>query len=265
MNNIVIMGNDKRFTVMADILKKKGFTVSFYKTLTTTFCDNDIVILPIPVTRDRIHLNTGPMGEPIGLEEIMPKLKNAKLVIGGVYENEYVTDIVKRDDFAYYNAVPTAEGAISLAINNTDITLWKAKVLVCGYGRVGKILVSRLLAFGCDLYVSARNNTDFSLLDSHSIKKLNTYQLEDYIENFDIVFNTVEAQVFNSSVLKNARKDTLFIELATANAGFDKKAVIENKINFLEAPSLPGKTAYKTAGEILSQTVLNILHEKNLI
>lgn len=264
MYNIVIVSTDKRFTVMAEILKKKGFSVSFYKTLSTKFTKNDIVILPIPVTRDRIHLNTGPNGEPVCLEEILPKLKYARLVIGGVFDNEYVTDIIKRDDFAYYNAVPTAEGAISLAINNTDITLWNAKVLVCGYGRVGKILVSRLISFGCDLYVSARNNTDFSLLDCHGIKKINTYRLSEHISKFDIVFNTVEAEVFNNEVLKNARKDTLFVELATANAGFDKKAVIENNIKFLEAPSLPGKTAFITAGQIISQTVLNILYENQL-
>lgn len=249
---------------MADILKEKGFNVSFYRSGKTRFSENDIVILPIPVTRDRIHINTAVNDEPICLEEILPKFAFAKLVIGGVFKNEYVTDIVRRDDFAYYNAVPTAEGAISIAINNTDFTLWNANILVCGYGRVGKILVSRLKAFVPKLYVSARNNTDFSLLDCDGVKKIHTSRIADYIERFDIVFNTVEAEVFNQDVLSKARKDTLFIELATANAGFCKKAVFENSIRFIEAPSLPGKTAYITAGKILSQTVLNVLHEKQL-
>lgn len=264
MMNIVIAGGDKRQKIMADILKNKGFNVDYYSSGRTELCNNDILILPIPVTRDGIHINTDVNAEPICLEEIAVQFPYAKAVIGGVFNNEYLTDITKRDDFAYYNAVPTAEGAINIAISNTDTTLWNSEILVCGYGRVGKILVSRLKAFKPNLYVSARNNTDFALLDCDGIKKIHTSCIKDHISKFDIVFNTVAAEIFNADVLFQARKDTLFIELATANAGFCEKSVFKNNIKFTEAPSLPGKTAYITAGKIMAQTVLNILREKNL-
>lgn len=264
MCNIVIVGGDKRQRVMAKILNEKGFNVSFYSSGKTRFSSEDIVILPIPVTRDRIHITTDLKDAPIGLEEILPQLSKAKAVIGGVFNNEFVIDIAKRDDFAYYNAVPTAEGAISLAINNTDTTLWNSKILVCGFGRVGKILVSRLKGFSPKLYVSARNNTDFSLLDCDGIKRIETKAIQEHINKFDIVFNTVEAKIFDNNVLSKARKDTLFIELATANAGFCEKSVYEHSIRLIEAPSLPGKTAYVTAGQIVAQTILNVLREKQL-
>lgn len=46
------------------------------------------------------------------------------------------------------NAVPTAEGAIQIAMEQTDVTLHGLPVLVIGHGRIGSLLARRLAALG---------------------------------------------------------------------------------------------------------------------
>ena len=261
---IITAGGDLRQKTAIKILEEKGFEIINYRPYTTEITKDDILLLPTPVTRDKIHLTAHSTNEPICIEEIKKLFSKAKLVIGGNYENQYVTDILKRDDFAYYNAVPTAEGAIKIAIENTDTTLWNSNILVCGFGRVAKILISRLVGFCPNLCVAARNNAAFSLLDSFGVKRIHCAELAQHINNFDIVFNTADATLFNDTLLNFVKKDSLFIELATNNIGFSKEFLGSDYIRFISAPALPGKIAPVTAGKILAETVLNILRENNL-
>ena len=47
--------------------------------------------------------------------------------------------------------MPTAEGAIQLAMEELPITLHGARVLVIGYGRLGRVLADRLAGLGREL------------------------------------------------------------------------------------------------------------------
>ena len=53
------------------------------------------------------------------------------------------------------NAVPTAEGAVQLAMEELPITLHGARVLVVGFGRVGKLTAHRFRALGARVSVAA--------------------------------------------------------------------------------------------------------------
>ena len=57
-------------------------------------------------------------------------------------------------------------------------------------------------------------------------------------------------------------KDSIIIDLASEPCGTDFSAAKELGITAEKALGLPGKFAPKTAGEILKETVLNILSEK---
>ena len=56
--------------------------------------------------------------------------------------------------------------------------------------------------------------------------------------------------------------DSIIIDLASEPCGTDFSAANELGITAKKALGLPGKFAPKTAGEILKETVLNILSEK---
>lgn len=54
-------------------------------------------------------------------------------------------------------AILTAEGALWLAQNHLERALYRSRVLVCGYGRIGRVLSGLLLAHGADVTVCSRS------------------------------------------------------------------------------------------------------------
>lgn len=268
MDNILFIGGDKRQKTAADLLRNEGYK-------THHLCDGDIksieidnynaVILPVPSTKDGENIFAPEMTSPISLSKLFSML-NGQILITGNYTPEYkkYIDVCQRYDYSLLNAVPTAEAAIGIAIDATEKTLWKSKILIIGNGKIGKILTSRLISFGADITVSARNIIDFSLLDAMNIKSLNTNALKNYIKDFDVIFNTVPYPVLKSKELVNCNKNCLLIELSSPPFGIDADAAISLGLKFIYAPSLPGKNSPITAGEILGKTLKTILKENGI-
>ena len=50
-----------------------------------------------------------------------------------------VFDYYAREECMVANAVPTAEGAVQVAMEELPFTLHSARVLILGFGRVGKL------------------------------------------------------------------------------------------------------------------------------
>ena len=235
---ITAMGNDKRSITALEFLNKN----------IVRDIGKDIVLLPIPASEEIVN-------------ETTKAAKESTLIFGAGVKNTRVYDLNSRDDFALLNAVPTAEGAIALAISNTDYTLFKSKILITGFGRVSRILINRLFSFGSYISVAVRKQSNIAEITAMGLNAVNINNLEKEISNYDIVFNTVPYCLFSQNVLSKARKNTLFIELASKKLGFENT----DNINFINAPGLPAKFAPESAGEIYGQTVLNVLKEKNLI
>ena len=59
-----------------------------------------------------------------------------------------IQDYFAREELAVANAVPTAEGAVQLAMEHLPITIHGARVLVVGFGRVGRTTAQRFQALG---------------------------------------------------------------------------------------------------------------------
>lgn len=57
-------------------------------------------------------------------------------------------DYYAREECMVANAVPTAEGAVQVAMEELPITLHSARVLILGFGRVGKLTAHRMGPWG---------------------------------------------------------------------------------------------------------------------
>jgi dipicolinate synthase subunit A len=158
------------------------------------------------------------------------------------------------------NAVPTAAGAIAVAMNNSDNTINGSKILVCGYGRIGKVLSEMLRGMGADVTISARRKSDFAWISLNGYKSDYTGHFSD-LENYTIIFNTVPSLIFNKELLEKVNHDTLIIDLASKPGGVDFKTAESLGITAIQALALPGKTSPKSAGEIMESTILGILEE----
>lgn len=258
---VLFIGGDRRSIAAISELKANECDVSSYGIFDNSKKNidyYDVIVLPVPTTRNGETVFCPLTDCKIFLDEIKAKAGD-RLVISCGYNNGFINcvDLLKLDSYAYLNAIPTAEGAIAFCINNTDFTLWKSKVLIIGNGRVGKVLASRLAALGADLTVSARKDSDFAFLDTQGIKHIHTYDIIRKISGFDVVFNTVDADVFDDV---SPFKEKILIDLST-------KGCIKNHENtggckIYKLPGLPGKTAPETAGKIIGQTVMQLMSKQ---
>ncbi len=262
--NILLLCGDARQLIIKERLEKAGHQVlhiCYYSDLETDFSKFEAVIFPLPTTRDGVFINNTLTDDKIKISDITDRLINQKILCGNYsFEHFEFTDYGQDEATAILNAVPTAEGAIAIAINNTPFTLWKSRCLVVGYGRIGKALSERLSALTADVTVSARRETDLAFIESKGYKSVKTSEIADTAKNYDIIFNTVAAPVITNDVLNNCRNDCLLVELASHPYGIDFKAAEEYGLRVIMAQGLPGKTSHKTAADIISSTILKILN-----
>ena len=197
---------------------------------------------------------------------LLPKHFKDKLQERGIRSFDYFA----REEVQIKNALPTAEGALAIAMNELSTTLSGAKSAVLGYGRIGKILSHKLKALDSDVTVFARKLEDLAYIESYGIKsaqiisKNGINSLESLSAEYDVIFNTVPSCILNKSILVNIPKSSLIIDLASAPGGVDYLAAEQCGLRVIRALSLPGKCAPKTAGTILSDTILEILKEEEI-
>lgn len=257
--SILICGGDKRQRYMYEYMREKGLDVDtfglFYNDLEyiEDIKNYDVVILPLPVTKDGIYLNCE---RKVKLEDIFGILSKSQTVLGGMYDG--IIDYSKCEKFQMRNALPTAEGAIAVAMDNTHITINGSRCAVFGYGRIGKILADMLKKLGADVTVYARNEKDLALAEIFGFGSKNINFVEN-LSDFDMIFNTVPKIIVDSEALGTTKKDVLLVELASKPYGIDLDAAEKLDRKCIVASGLPGKTAPKSAGKILYDVIMDVL------
>ena len=227
----------------------------------------DAVILPLPVSKDGQTLFAPYSSERMLLTSDWPELLARKAVFCGRAETAPQTpewqalrmlDYAAAPEFAMRNAIPTAEGAIQLALAESDRTLCGARCLVTGDGRIGRVLARLLAAFGADVTVAARKSADLAEIEGHGWRAVETERI-GASGSYDLIFNTVPAQILDADALAHCASDAIVIELASAPYGVDFDAAKRLNIPVIPAPGLPGKTAPRTAGAIIRSVILHYM------
>ncbi len=276
INNFGIIGGDKRQLYCGKSAMDDGYGVyicGFEKCdamlgmkisdLESTMKNADAFILPLPVTKDGITLNTPLSDKNISLDSFFQLAENKPVFCGMPlpFNRDNIYDYSAREEFATANAVPTSEGAIETAMLEYDGTINNSKCLVTGYGRIGRVLSDMLDGLGADVTVSARNLKDLEFIKA---KGFHALHISDIRGNFDIIFNTVPYRIFNAHILAKTAQNSLVIDLASMPGGVDFGAAERLHIKAVHALSLPGKVAPKASGIIIKNAVYNIIREENL-
>ena len=281
----LIAGGDLRFAWLAALLRREGHEVCCFAldeapaeltgscALGPGAMDNaDCVVLPLPVLGPGGGLNAPLSAFSYDIETIFAALPKTALVCGGL-ANERVlrsareqglelTDYYQREELVALNALATAEGALDVILRASPLTIWDSRVLIAGYGRIGKLLATRLRALGAHVAVSARNEGDKATARANGFDALDTRTLGKNLADFDTIVNTVPARIFGRERLEQLRPGVLCLDLASRPGGFDLEAAKTLDRNVIWALGLPAETAPETAGRIVGETVLNILREK---
>ena len=196
---------------------------------------------------------------------------NAKILIAGsitpeVYDlanDEYIEiiDIMKREELAVLNTISTAEGTIEIIIANTNKIIHGSKVLILGFGRIGKVLARKLSGLSAKVTCAARKDEDLAWIRAYGHMETNINTIGENLSEYDVIINTVPHLVLTEEKIKYVKDDCLLVDLASNPGGIDKKAAKNKNLKLIWALALPGKVAPVTTAEFIKDTVYNILKE----
>lgn len=282
-----IVGGDFRQAALAKGLIEQGYSVKIFllENLppflpTELHCNDiqqlqscDVIILPLPVSKDGSGdiLNAPMSGNTLSLSECLSVCRSDTLIFGGKVSSTEeqlaqlfgytIHDYLKREEMAVLNAVPTAEGAIGLALSERASTLWESRCLITGFGRCGKTLALLLKGFGAQITVAARSEAELAFARTLGMHTVPLSMLSFVLTEQEVIFNTIPHPILKEDLLKKISPDCLIIDLASRPGGIDFDAASQLGLKTIWALSLPGKVAPVTAGNIIRDTVINMIKE----
>ena len=284
IKRIAVIGGDYRQIQMIYELAKKGYEVyvygidaeikgeSIFKCEGIHLCVDfaHAVILPLPMSRDGKTLNAPLSKNKIYIADMISLLRGTgKPALAGAPDEETliafrdkgitIIDYYEDEELQLQNAALTAEGAVSIAVRDTEISLLGAKCLITGYGRIAKFLEGILPKFGAEVTVAARNPNDRTNANLNGSKAIEISSIKDFAGSFQIVFNTVPAPILDEETVSRFNKGCCIIELASLPGAVDSKICQKYNIKYIEARGLPGKFSPKSAGIIICNTAIRII------
>lgn len=167
-------------------------------------------------------------------------------------------DYFLREELVVKNAALTAEGAVSLLLGRTGGSISGTRVLLCGFGRIGRLLALRLRALGAEVTAAARSPADRAWAQAIFVGAVSLDRADP--SDFDIVINTIPAPVLGESFIEKAGS-ALLVELASPPYGFDTECAARLGRELLLASALPGKIAPEAAAMAIRDTIYGILEE----
>ena len=245
MKNIAVLSGDKRQIYANSYLNNNGFC-SYIKN-NFDFNEDAYILCGTPFSKDSLYLNCD-LYSSFPISTFITLLKPGQTVFAGNISSD-----------VWSNAMLTAEGLISNIINNTPFALDTAKALIIGFGRCGINTALKLKAL--NVCVTIYDHTPIHLCQASSYG-LNTSTFDNLIEcisDFDIIINTVPCEVLTENLLSLVKKDCVLFEVASKPYGINNELVKKYRLSLVTCPGLPGKTAPKSAGELIAKSIISYL------
>ena len=263
-----ILGGDARSRYAAEYLQAYGYEVQTFGVPETA--DSPLptkiahAVLPFPS-----FSGASIRGQSaIPVEEVLSRVQENTRVFGGLFarwkdsflsRGAKIHDLYGSEPLTTSNAVPTAEGAICLAIEHSAITLHGAQCLICGFGRCGKVLAQKLQALQANVTVSARSEGDIALASAMGLRTDVSGIWRHGLKQYDFIFNTVPAPLFTEEQA-HTLTSCIIIDLASRPDGIK---LFEHALpHYYFAPGLPGKYAPKSAGILYAQSIIKQLESE---
>ncbi len=286
-NRYLVLGGDLRNVKLAGMLADDGNRVYSFgqdrsdeilddgriekcTSLKTAMEKAQVIIGPVPFSSNEDFINAPFAHDKIMIDDLM-KTNKGKIFISGSIKDDLrkqldekymeVIDIMKRDDLAILNTIATAEGTIEVAIKNTDKILQGSRVLILGFGRVGKIVANKFSKMSAIVTCAARKVSDLAWIKAYGYNSLNINDMLYDLKEFDIIINTVPQTILRERELKHIDAEALLIDLASSPGGIDGKMAKSMGLNFIWALALPGRIAPSSSAKFIKDTVYTILEE----
>lgn len=276
MNNIIIIGGDKRQKELYDILTSRGMKCIYISSSAETdgslkINQNDILILPVPLSKDKENIYSSDKSFIMKIKDILKNIDNTNTIFAGGIPKalkaelddkgiEFV-DYLDSEETVLYNAYLTGLGALKLLFENTNEDIRYKKVLVTGFGRVAEFTAQALKNADCDVYVTARNKLKLIRAECMGYKIIDFEKKSSFLYLFDYIFNTVPENIFTEEDVGHIKGK--YFELASAPYGADKEYFIGRENDYIDGKALPGRYFSRSAAEKLAEITLKHINYGN--
>lgn len=270
--NFCIIGGDLRSFFLAKILSKEKYEVKLYgfdKLENFKECEkydemirtSNNIVLPIPFSKDNQYVNMPFSDKNIAIREIFYYLENKTIFVGNIHQelkeelhrkHNQVVDFMKKEEFAILNAIPTAEATIDIILKNTKKILQNSNCLIMGFGRIGKVLAYKLRGLCAKVTCMITNEVEKAWAVAYGYETIKIENLQKNctkLKQYDIIINTIPKTILKEE-LKEIKKETLVIDLASKPYGIDRKIAEQENLNFIEALGLPRKISTDNISKI---------------
>lgn len=265
----ILLISDMRQVYLAEILTKRGHSVRCLdirnestikeqlQKLRNFLCDAEMLILPIPVTRD---IN------PEELNDILNKdVDKDTLVLGGCFLPEQIRildargirylDFMKDAIVTEENAIATAEGTIAWLISHSPYNIEGAKVIVTGYGYCGKAIAKKLASLGARVTVLARRSEVRKQAKADGFYAVDFAFGPEEAMGAVMLVNTVPAPVVTKLLIRELPRDAYILDIASKPGGTDFDCARESGIAADLVLSIPGRFSPKSSAYILARAI----------
>ncbi len=265
---ILVAGGDRRYCYTAATLAAAYpvVTAGLPPEDSGTLPECDVLVLPMPVSEDGVHLYAPLSAHRIPLAALCSTVRPGGRVFGGRFRSSEaifhaaglsVTDYFDSEELSLRNAVPTAEGALEILLKETEGTLFGSDILVLGFGRVGSRLAAVLHTLGARVTVASREYAELARAAMLGCDTMQLSALSKCAADFSILCNTIPAKILDAGILATLPARALVLDLASKPGGVAWDA--PRQCRCMAALSLPGKAAPAAAGNIIADTIDHML------
>lgn len=171
---------------------------------------------------------------------LIHKLPSLKRIYGGRLppaqgQIRYI-DLLEDPTYLAENAFITADCALRLCGLSLKSTWADSKVLVIGWGRIGKQLCRMLKALGTKVTVCARKAPDRALLSAFGYEAIDPEQLNG--DGYDVIFNTAPNLRLEEAVLSDC---PIPMDLSSQEGLIGKDVIYARGLPGIYAPLSSGK------------------------
>lgn len=265
---IAVIGGDARQQYLADALADSGYAVRTYgidDIPGAVSCDTIVeaadsccaVIFPVR-PRENINENINKICAADGalIFAWNPDTSAAEASAARGYR---LYDLLTDEALTVKNAQLTAEGTLSLFMNEKATSVLGSRVLVTGSGRVAKCVCRAFSALGADVTMMARATGELAWAE---LSRWDTVDMRDesarlraLSSGYDAIINTIPSQLLTGRSLDAIPEGTLVIDLASAPYGIDPDEAYTHGIKTIRAAALPGKYAPISAAALIAECV----------
>lgn len=259
--DVLILGGDLRNRKLCEVLKRQGHKVEYFsdtyresvQAIQSQLEHTRIIVLPMAAKAQKIC--------GMAREQIMESCQPGSVLFCGTADawwtkaarekGSRLVELLDDETYAMENAYYTAEGAICLAQEKTQASLWKKKCVIVGSGRIAQALFGMLRVHTPQVSLVARRQ---SARARFAVWQAQCYPFEAQGEAFDeaqIVFNTVPKPVIDPKALMRMQDNGLYVELASAPYGCVWEEIPE-KVQKERGGGLPGKRFAVSAAQSMA-------------